>query len=311
MNLDRTRLLARVRPDRDWYRISNQTGDGGPAEVVIYDEIGWFGVSAEQFMGELRAVTAGEITLRLSSPGGSVFDGIAIMNALRSHPARVTVHVDALAASIASVIAMAGDRVVMQPHSQLMIHDALAGTVGNAEDLRELADLLDRQSDNIAAIYAERAGGTAEEWRAAMKRETWYSAEEAVEAGLADEVARPARQPDHDQDPAEALAASWDLSVFRFAGRAQAPDPTTGHEPTPEPEPEPVAEVAPATEGAGDGVPADAPEPTPDVPAPTPTAADDEPPAEPEPDPWATATAHLINPPSAADEWARLREALL
>lgn len=216
---DRRKLRARVRQGTNWYKISNLAGDGGPAEIAIFDEIGYWGVSAGDFLAELKAITASEISLRLNSPGGEIFDGIAIYNTLRSHAARVTVHVDGLAASIASVIAMAGDRIVMAPHSQMMIHDAMTVVVGNAAEMREVADQLDRQSDNIAAVYAERAGGTARQWRQRMVAETWYSAAEAVGAGLADEVSKPVRQDDQD------LAARWDLSVFAYAGRSAAPAP--------------------------------------------------------------------------------------
>jgi ATP-dependent protease ClpP protease subunit len=207
-----------ARTNADWYRISNLAD--GAAEVVIYDEIGWFGVSAGAFLEELKGVTAGEITLRLNSPGGDVFDGIAIMNVLRSHPAKVTTYVDGLAASIASVIAMAGDRIVMQPHSQLMIHNAWGMCIGDTADMTEMANQLARHSDNIAAIYAERAGGTVAEWRERMAAETWFTPEEAVAAGLADEVGKHDRP---EQDPA--VSNAWDLSVFRYAGRIAAPPP--------------------------------------------------------------------------------------
>ncbi|MFF8901674.1 head maturation protease, ClpP-related [Streptomyces lydicus] len=221
-----TRPVASLRQGRtDWYRITN-LGQSA-AEVVIYDEIGYFGVTAEDFMSELRGLDVSAITLRVNSPGGEIFDGIAIHNLLRSHRAQVTTYVDSLAASIASVIALAGDRVIMQPHSQMMIHDGSGLAIGNAADMRETADLLDRQSDNIAGIYAERAGGTPEEWRERMRAETWYTAAEAVAAGLADEVAETRQRPDTEPDrpEPEQMAASWDLSLFRYAGRSEAPAP--------------------------------------------------------------------------------------
>jgi ATP-dependent protease ClpP protease subunit len=227
------RPRAALRQGRtDWYRIENNAGTGTVA-VYIYDEIGYFGVTASDFVAQLSAIDAAEIHLYVNSPGGEIFDGIAIHNCLRSHTARVVVQVDSLAASIASVIAMAGDQVVMAPHSQMMIHDGSGLAIGNAEDMREMAELLDRQSDNIAGIYAERAGGTAGQWRKRMQAETWYTAREAVEAGLADEVAKPARRPEEEPAAAHALAASWDLSVFRYEGREQAPAPTPADGETP------------------------------------------------------------------------------
>lgn len=214
-----------------WYRITNTAEAGGEpvASISIYGDIGSWGISAAAFLEELKTVDAAEISLYLNSPGGEVFDGLAIHNALRSHRARVMVQVDALAASIASVIAMAGDRIVMSPHSQLMIHDAMGVSMGNPEELREYADFLDRQSDNIAAVYAERAGGTVKQWRARMREETWYFADEAVEAGLADEVAKPMRLQPGEEEEARAIAASWDLSVYNYAhtSRDQAPAPNT------------------------------------------------------------------------------------
>jgi ATP-dependent protease ClpP protease subunit len=222
-------LKAQARKGHAWYAIRNAAAD--EAEIMLYDEIGgWFGSDAESFVQELQAVTASNITVRLNSPGGSVFDGIAIANALRAHPAAVTVRVDGIAASIASVIALAGDRLVMMPHSQLMIHEASGLCMGNPADMRDMADLLDLQSDNIADVYAAKAGGTRADWRTKMQAETWYLAAEAVAAGLADEVAETPRgkapQPTPEQDPgAPEMGNRWDLTVFRYAGREAAPTP--------------------------------------------------------------------------------------
>lgn len=198
----------------DWYRIANSAA-GGSTTVSIYDEIGYFGVTAQDFIGDLNAVQ-GPIELHLSSPGGDVFDGIAIYSALKQR-GDVTVIVDSLAASIASVIAMAGDKVLMGPGSQMMIHDGFAMGIGNAADMRELADLLDKQSDNIAGIYADKTGTPAADWRAAMQKESWYTAQEAVDAKLADGLvgSTPAAAP---------VAASWDLSIFARFSPANAVD---------------------------------------------------------------------------------------
>lgn len=225
-----TRSRAPLAKDKStWYRITNLAS--GTAEVAIYDEVGYFGVSASSFVEELKELDVDDIALRINSPGGEIFDGIAIMNALRSHRAYITTHVDGIAASIASVIAMAGDRIIMQPHSQMMIHDGSGMCVGNAQDMRDMADLLDRQSDNIADIYTARAGGRKDRWRARMRAETWYSAEEAVKAGLADAVAKPERRVREPMDN-RADTGAWDLSTFRYAGRDEAPEPDT--DPVPE-----------------------------------------------------------------------------
>jgi ATP-dependent protease ClpP protease subunit len=241
--------MNRARPDpilltgRDWYRVVNADGGNGDedtAEVWIYDTIGW-DVEAGPFARDLAQITAKKIVCRLNTPGGSVFDGIAIYNALLSHPAEVTVQVDGLAASAGSFIAQAGDRVVMGRNSQMMIHDAAGVCFGNAGDMRELADLLDRLSDNIASVYSDRAGGTVEQWRERMLAETWFGADEAVKAGLADEMAPPPKrrgddpdedgdedpdeepdedepEPDEDEPDPGMLTRRHDLAAFGYAG---------------------------------------------------------------------------------------------
>lgn len=169
-----------------WYEIKNMSAD--TAEVAIYDEIGLWGVTASDFVKDLGSVTTANLNIRINSPGGDVFDGLAILNALRAHPAHKTVTVDGLAASAASFIAMAGDKVVMSPQSMMMVHDAQGLAIGDARDMRSLADLLDKTSDNIASVYAARSGRPVSEWREIMLAETWYTDQEAVDAGLADEV---------------------------------------------------------------------------------------------------------------------------
>lgn len=155
-----------------------------------------------------------QIDLRINSPGGSVFDGMAIMNALRRHSARVDVTVDGLAASAASFIAMAGDHIVMNRGSELMVHDAWGFAQGDAKTMRETAAALEKTSASIADVYAKRAGGKSSEWRDVMLAETWFTAEEAVVAGLADEWV-----------DAPAAKNHFDLSRFEHRGRADAPAP--------------------------------------------------------------------------------------
>ncbi len=127
---------------------------------------------------------------------------------------------DALAASIASVIAQAGNTIIMGRNSMMMIHNASGFAMGEATDLRTMADLLDSTTANIASVYSERAGGTVKHWLAAMKEETWYTAEEAVAAGLADEVA-----PLPTERDARQAAAKFDLSVFNHAPTITVPEP--------------------------------------------------------------------------------------
>ena len=161
-------------------------------ELYLYEEIGfsWFndGVTAAGFAKDLAEVKTKNLTLRVNSPGGDVFDGVAIANLIREFNGTVTAKVDSLAASIASVIVMAADVIIMGPQSQMMIHDASGYAMGNPADMREMADLLDMISDNIAGAYAAKAGGTAASWRKVMTAETWYTADQAVSARLADSV---------------------------------------------------------------------------------------------------------------------------
>jgi len=178
---------------QDWYRITNKTGDTAAPEVFIYGEIGWDGITADDLIRDLAAIDAEQLTVRINSPGGSVFGGVAIYNALRTHPAAVTILVDSIAASIASVIAQAGDTRKMVQHSQMMIHEAQGIAIGAGSEIREYAQLLDKQTDLIASIFADRSGKSVGVFRALMEAETWFTADEAVAEGLADEVLVPER----------------------------------------------------------------------------------------------------------------------
>lgn len=217
--MDRVRSikLNNLRDNKSWYNITNKVN--GPAQVHIYDEIGFVGVSAQQFTSDIAAIE-GPIDVHLNTPGGEVFDGIAIYNCLKQR-GDVTIYVDSLAASIGSVIAQAGNPTIMGKNSQMMIHDGFGMSVGNAKDMREMADLLDKTSDNIASIYAEKTGMPVSQWREAMKNETWFSAEEAVAAGLADKV------------QGSELTNEFDLSIYRNAKTASddAPKPFPGAAP--------------------------------------------------------------------------------
>lgn len=245
---------------------------GGVARMYLYDAIdSWgapFGVSAAEFCGQLLALTCAELHLHLNSPGGDYFEAVAMYNGLLNHPAAVTVHVDGLAASAASVLAMAGDRLVMGAGAQLMIHNSRTVAVGTAADLAAGAAVLDTIDGDIAGFYAERAAATGSgspdvaSWRAAMAAESWYTAAEAMAAGLADDVVRrpgaaegddepEGDEPEGDDEPAEgddepdgdepdgppapkpnahretaaaAAAARW-VAQWRYPGREAAPAP--------------------------------------------------------------------------------------
>lgn len=195
-----------------WYKLENKASN---PTLWLYDEIGGFGVSAHDFIQDLTEIQADSIDVHISSLGGEVFQGFAIYQALKDHSANVNIFVDSIAASIASVIAMAGDNVTMGKNAQMMIHDGHVTMQGNAADLTRMIDQLDRASDNIASVYAERAGGTTEDWRNAMRTETWFNAEEAVAAGLADNISNNAKK----------MRNVADLQMFNYAGRQFAPAP--------------------------------------------------------------------------------------
>lgn len=170
-----------------WFTIKNLAG--APSVVSIHDEVGGFGITAQDFVRNIATIE-GDLELHLSTPGGDVFDGMAIFSALKQRSGTVSVVVDSLAASIGSVIAMAAspDRLTIMPGAVVMVHEVAGLCAGPARDMREEADLLDRFSDNIANIYAARTGKPADHWRAAMLAETWYFGQQAVDAGLADRM---------------------------------------------------------------------------------------------------------------------------
>lgn len=172
-----------------WYSIRTEATK---ATLRIYDEISYWGVSAEDLANELAAIDAAEIEVQISSPGGDAFDGLAIYNALRIHPARITTRVDGLAASAASVIVQAGDHRVIVQSAQLMIHEAWGYTVGTADEMRQFADVLEQQNEVMAEIYATRSGGDIEHIRQMMAAETWFTDQKALDEGLVDEIHTPA-----------------------------------------------------------------------------------------------------------------------
>jgi ATP-dependent Clp endopeptidase proteolytic subunit ClpP len=208
------RSIPQVRADatdKKWY---NLVEIEGMQTLHIYDEIGYWGITASSLVKDLASLGGKDLTVHMNTPGGEVFDGIAIYQALKNYAGNVTVIVDALAASIGSVIAMAGNKVVMAKNATMMIHEGHTVCAGNAAEMQHKAMQLDNASANIASIYAERAGGSVESWREYMRAETWFNAEETVRVGLADEI----------QGQSDASNV-WDLSMYNYAGRMYAPDP--------------------------------------------------------------------------------------
>jgi len=156
----------------------------------LYDGIGpYSGVSAQDFARSLKSLgDVDYIELHINSPGGSVFDGAAIYNMLVDHPALVDVRVDGLAASIASIIALAGDQITIAKNAMMMIHNPSAMAWGGASDMRKMAGVLDKVKDTLITVYSDRMGLPEDEISKIMDEESWYTAKEAVDAGLADVV---------------------------------------------------------------------------------------------------------------------------
>lgn len=242
--------LAPTSP-RKWYRFANQANDDDTATVYIFGPIGgWFGANAEDFVEDLAGVT-GPLNVHINSGGGDAFEGITISNLLRNHPSTVNGVVTGMAASAASIIAIGCDSLTMSPGSQLMIHRAMTSVYGNRDDMAEVMDMLERMDTSLAGLYQGRAGGDLADWEAAMQAETWYTPEEAVDAGLADHIAEP---PDKAGDDVPAWGNTTDagregvpapvLSVAEppAAPAAPEPEPVVKPEPVVEPVPEPVVE---------------------------------------------------------------------
>lgn len=169
----------------EWWKISRPSGD--TTRVDLFDDIG-ADKSEPEFLKALQEIKTARIDLHVNSDGGSITAGLAIFNALKAHPADVTAWVDSIAASISSVIVQGADKIIMAPESLMMIHNGLAKVGGDADELRSVADSLEKMTNLIAGVYAEKTKKSVEEIRAAMDKETWFDADDAKAFGLCDEV---------------------------------------------------------------------------------------------------------------------------
>lgn len=203
--------FPKSREGSKWFDIKNATEES--ADVYLYDVIGdpWVQLDSATVVKQLNELKTKKINLRINSPGGLVFDGMAIYNAIARHSAEVTTYIDGLAASIASVIALAGKRVVIAENAMMMIHDPWSYAVGNSAQLRKEADVLDQIKGTIINVYETRTGAKREHIAKLMADETWFTAGEAVAAKFADESAAGMK-----------AAACFDLKAF---GYAKAPEP--------------------------------------------------------------------------------------
>ncbi|MDM9285573.1 Clp protease ClpP [Providencia rettgeri] len=179
-------------PEKSWFQMKATSETS--ADIYIYDEIGMWGISAKRFTEDLISLgNINHINLHIHSPGGEVFEGIAIYNQLKNHNANITVYIDGLAASMASVIAMVGDEVKMPKNAMMMIHKPWGVSWGDANDMRDYADLLDKVENVLIPAYMEKTGKTKEEIEAMLGEETWLTAEECVEHGFANTVIEPVK----------------------------------------------------------------------------------------------------------------------
>lgn len=172
-------------------------------EIGIYDEIGAFGISAGEFRAALKEAKNKPVKLLINSPGGDVFDGIAMYNDAKAYAGQVTVSITGLAASAASILAMAGDTIEIADSAFLMIHNAWALAIGDKRDMRQLADTLEQIDASLADVYAARTGKPSAEVSQMMDAETWLKGQAAVAAGFANSITGE-----------EAVNAAFNLSVF-------------------------------------------------------------------------------------------------
>lgn len=194
--------------------------DEESAEVYVYGDIGgrWDGIAADEFAKEVGGLTADTINVRLNSLGGVVCDGVAIYNALAHHSSKIVVHIDGIAASIASVIAMAGDEIRISEGAHVMVHKPWSLMVGDADAMRKEGDILDKLEAGIVDIYEPRTGATRADLEAWVAEETWFKGQEAIDAGFAD-VLVPARK----KAKASAHARSAILPMLRKAPKDLLP----------------------------------------------------------------------------------------
>jgi len=200
----------------DWYKIEALSDDN--TELMIYDVIGWPFNDAGEIIRALAGINTKTLTVRINSPGGDVFDAMAIFNALQSHKSKIITRIESLAASAASFIALAGKEVQAYQNAMFMIHDPWVLAAGNQYDLREIADILEKISGNMVDIYSTNSSVGKKEIREMLKAESWFTAKEAKEKGFVDTII-----------DGKAAKAQFDLSMF-----AHVPDgfQSESHKPT-------------------------------------------------------------------------------
>ncbi|WP_018456812.1 head maturation protease, ClpP-related [Bradyrhizobium sp. WSM4349] len=219
----KSRLLNLLAANRKRGSFRAETSNAGNVievyDVIVSSEIDaeWFGGVAAPAIGRALKGMTGTVHMRINSPGGDVFAGVAIAQFMREYDGEIIVHVDGYAASIASIVAIAADKVIMAPGAMMMIHKAWTFSFGNSDDLLATAELLEKIDGQLVDAYVKRSAGkaSADDFAAMLKAETWFTPQEAIDAGLCDEIA-----PDKDKPEAQAL---WDLSAFERAPKPAPP----------------------------------------------------------------------------------------
>jgi len=186
-----------------WYNIQGKASDA-VAEVYIFNEIGAYGITAQDFISEMKEYKDTPVNLRINCIGGDVFDGMAMYNIIKKREAKTTAYIEGIAASMGSVIALAADEVVMAENSLFMIHNAWGGAMGEAEDMRKTASVLEKISGEIASIYKRKTRLSLDRIQDMMDEETWLNAEEAYELGFIDTISDSIK-----------VAAKYDVSKFK------------------------------------------------------------------------------------------------
>ena len=185
-----------------WYNIQNKAGE--TADIYIFDEIGTYGVTAQDFISEIKDLKDMPINIRINSLGGDVFDGMAMYNVIKRREAKTTVYIEGIAASIATIIALGADEVIMAENSLFMIHNAWGGTSGEAKDMRKTAETLDKITSELTDIYVKKTGLSFDALAEMMDEETWLNAEEAFALGFIDTISDSIK-----------VAAKYDVSKFK------------------------------------------------------------------------------------------------
>jgi len=185
-----------------WYNIQNKAGE--TADIYIFDEIGTYGVTAQDFISEIKGLKDMPINLRINSLGGDVFDGMAMYNVIKRRESKTTVYIEGIAASIATIIALGADEVIMAENSLFMIHNAWGGTSGEAKDMRKTAETLDKITSELTDIYVKKTGLSYDTLAEMMNEESWLNAQEAFDLGFIDTISDSIK-----------VAAKYDVSKFK------------------------------------------------------------------------------------------------